>query len=62
MLEVNKPGMRPRRLPVVGAVLVVLGFWIGGRHHPAGFVLAAIPIAIWAGLHAAAWLRERRRR
>jgi len=58
-VDVRRPA---RWLPLSGAVLVVLGFWIGGRHHPAGFVLAAIPIAIWAGLHAAAWLRERRRR
>jgi flavin-dependent dehydrogenase len=48
-------------LPVGGAVLVVLGFWIGGKHHAAGFALAAVPIVIWAGLHAAAWLRARRR-
>jgi len=46
-------------LPVAGAVLVVLGFWIGGKHHPAGFVLAAIPIGIWAGLHLRhAWRRR----
>jgi len=49
-------------LAVSGAVLVVLGFWIGGKHHPAGFVLAVVPIAIWAGLHAVARLRARRGR
>jgi len=46
-------------LPVAGAVLVVIGFWIGGKHHPAGFILAAIPILAWAGLHARAWVRRR---
>lgn len=49
-----------RGLPVLGAVLVVLGFWIGGKVHPAGFILAAIPIGAWAALHAHhAWLRTK---
>jgi hypothetical protein len=39
----------------------VIGAWIGGKHHPAGWVLAVIPIGIWAGLHARHWLRKRRR-
>ncbi len=47
-------------LPALGAVLVVLGFWIGGKLHPLGFILAAIPIGIWAWLGFAHWRRERR--
>ena len=48
-------------LPIAGAVLVVTGFWIGGKHHPAGFILAVIPILLWVGLHLRHWLRARRR-
>lgn len=40
-------------LPILGAVLVVLGAWLGGKYHPAGFILSLIPILIWAGLSAA---------
>lgn len=47
-------------MPVFGAVLVVIGFWIGGKYHPWGFVLAAIPIGIWGALHVQHWLRRRR--
>jgi hypothetical protein len=47
-------------LPALGAVLVVLGFWIGGKFHQAGFILAAIPIGIWAWVSFANWRRERR--
>lgn len=52
-------------LPILGALLVVAGFWIGGKFHPLGFLLAAIPILLWAGLNVAALaqrLREARRR
>jgi len=45
---------------VVGAALVVLGAWIGGKYHPAGFIIAAIPIGVWAALHARHWWRSRR--
>jgi len=51
-----------RLLPAVGAILVVLGFGIGGKIHPAGFILAAIPIGAWAALHARhAWQRRKGR-
>jgi hypothetical protein len=46
---------------VVGAILVVIGFWLGGKYHPAGFVIAAIPIGAWAALHLRHWLRNRAR-
>jgi len=53
--------MRGRiNLPALGAVLVVLGFWIGGKFHPLGFILAAIPIGVWAWLSFVHWRRERR--
>ncbi len=50
--------MRPQRgrlleLPILGALLVIAGFWIGGKYHPLGFTLAAIPILLWAGLNIA---------
>jgi hypothetical protein len=40
-------------LPILGALLVVAGFWIGGKYHPLGFILASIPILLWAGLNVA---------
>lgn len=47
-------------LPVVGAVLVVLGAWLA-KYHPAGWALAALPVGVWAALHARAWWENRRR-
>lgn len=47
-----------RVLPIVGAVLVVLGAWLA-KYHPAGWALALLPVGVWAALHARAWRAER---
>jgi hypothetical protein len=53
--------------PLAGAVLVVIGAWLGGKYHPAGFLVALVPLAAaaWIGLwrwSAAGRLAARRRR
>jgi len=36
-------------LPLLGAILVVVGVGLG-KYHPAGFALAAVPIVVWLGI------------
>jgi hypothetical protein len=36
-------------LPLLGAILVVVGAWLA-KYHPAGWLLAAAPILVWLGI------------
>jgi hypothetical protein len=48
-------------LPILGAILVVVGVWLG-KYHPAGFALAALPIVLWLGILVAGFVSRVRTR
>jgi len=49
-VTINRQSGRLLELPILAAVLGILGVWIGSAYHPSGYIIAVIPIVVWAGM------------